>query len=883
MRKLFGFLCVFAALLAGCADKYDDSEIRGDLAALEERVQTLETLCSQMNTNISSLQTLVNALQQGDYVTNVSPVTQEGETVGYTISFLKSAPITIYNGKDGEKGEKGEQGEQGLQGEKGKDGYTPAIGVRQDTDGAYYWTLDGEWLLDNEGNKVKASGSDAGEGEQGEPGAPGKDGVTPQLKIENDYWYVSYDNGATWTQLGKATGEKGEQGEKGNDGYTPVIGVRLDTDGAYYWTLDGEWLLDDEGNKVKASGSSAGEGEQGEPGTPGKDGITPQLKIENDYWYVSYNNGESWTQLGKATGEKGDKGEQGEQGIQGEQGEQGVQGEKGDKGDKGDSMFREVRQDELNVYFVLATGETIILPKWAGLTIAFSETEDILCLPGQDVTITYEVTGGSGKVVVMCLAEDGWKAKVSGESSGKITVTAPDPMTDGKVLVFATDERGQTATKALSFIEATDEWIMFEDERVKQICVEHFDANDDGKLLKYEIAQVTNEQLAGLFDSDKSITSFNELQYFTGVTALPDNFFQNCTSLTSVELPQGLKTLGVHSFDSCSSLASINIPEGVTTIESYVFRACSSLTSINIPEGVTSIGEHAFEDCSNLTSINIPEGVTIIGNLAFYGCSSLTSINIPESVTSIGGNAFAYCSNLTSIHVPKGITKIEVGTFYHCENLTSINIPESVTEIESSAFHSCLKLTSINLPEGVTTIGTAAFAACYALVSINIPTGVTSIGDNAFANCQNLSSTIYIPEGITTIEANTFGSCYSLTSINIPGSVTEIGFGAFSNCHSLVSIELPAKLESIGPSAFNGCSNLISIDIPEGVTEIEYNAFSRCESLTSFYCRAMTPPRTQGNPSFPTTATLYVPVGSKAAYETAYYWQSFSNIVEMDF
>ena len=115
MRKLFGFLCVFAALLAGCADKYDDSEIRGDLAALEERVQTLETLCSQMNTNISSLQTLVNALQQGDYVTNVSPVTQEGETVGYTISFLKSAPITIYNGKDGEKGEKGEKGEIGYE------------------------------------------------------------------------------------------------------------------------------------------------------------------------------------------------------------------------------------------------------------------------------------------------------------------------------------------------------------------------------------------------------------------------------------------------------------------------------------------------------------------------------------------------------------------------------------------------------------------------------------------------------------------------------------------------------------------------------------------------------------------------------------------------
>ena len=87
----------------------------------------------------------------------------------------------------------------------------------------------------------------------------------------------------------------------------------------------------------------------------------------------------------------------------------------------------------------------------------------------------------------------------------------------------------------------------------------------------------------------------------------------------------------------------------VTSIEEEAFYDCSSLTSMVIPDGVTSIGESAFKYCSSLTSIVIPDGVTSIGKWAFDGCSSLTSIVIPDSVTSIGEWAFSDCSSLTSI------------------------------------------------------------------------------------------------------------------------------------------------------------------------------------------------------------------------------------------
>ena len=194
MKHLFK-LWIAATLLfiAGCSESYDDSALVGRVDNLENRVAKLEELCKQMNNNISSLQTLVNALQNNDYVTGVTPVIENGKTIGYTITFAKAKPITIYHGKDGKDGQNGADGKDGVNGtdgKDGKDGYTPKIGVKQDTDGIYYWTLDGDWLLDDKGNKIKAQGTDGKDGEDGKDGvngADGKDGITPQLKIENDY------------------------------------------------------------------------------------------------------------------------------------------------------------------------------------------------------------------------------------------------------------------------------------------------------------------------------------------------------------------------------------------------------------------------------------------------------------------------------------------------------------------------------------------------------------------------------------------------------------------------------------------------------------------------------------------------------------------------
>ena len=345
MKKLLTFLLTTAVLFTtACSESYDDSALVNRIDNLEGRVQKLEQLCQQMNTNISSLQTIVTALQNNDYITNITPITENGKTIGYKITFAKAQPITIYHGQDGKDGQDGADGKDG---KDGKDGYTPVIGVKQDTDGIYYWTLDGEWLLDENGEKIKAVGQDGKDGAQGADGKDGKDGVTPLLKIEDDYWFISYDNGVSWTQLGKATGEDGQNGAPGANG------------------------------------------------TDGKNG---------------------------------------------------------------DSFFQSVTQDSQYVYFTLADGSTITLPKSASLDITFAESDLVVMSPNSTRKIGYTVTSSSESVKVEVTSSADIKAKAVANDNtgltGYIEIKTSDTIDEySKVIVFVSNGE-KVIMKSILFEEA---------------------------------------------------------------------------------------------------------------------------------------------------------------------------------------------------------------------------------------------------------------------------------------------------------------------------------------------------------------------------------------------------------------------------------------------
>ena len=361
------------------------------------------------------------------------------------------------------------------------------------------------------------------------------------------------------------------------------------------------------------------------------------------------------------------------------------------------------------------------------------------------------------------------------------------------------------------------------------------------------------------------------------VTMIADKAFENCASITSIDLPYGIKAIGEKAFSGCSGLSDLSLPETVETIGTRAFYGCTGIAEITIPVSVTDIGTQIFYKASNLHTVyynasygsesnpflnvshitkvvfggtyvpsyilksntsvkevEIANSVTYIGSYAFSGCSSLESITIPDSVTSIDGWAFEDCSSLMSVTIGNSVTSIGGGAFAGCNSLTNITIPDSVTNIGGQAFCGCSNLTSITIPDSVTSIDYRAFAVCRSLTSITIPDSVTSIGYMAFEDCSSLTS-ITIPDSVTSIGDYAFCGCSSLKSITIPDSVTYIGDWAFGYCSSLESITIPDSVTSIGERVFEGCSSLESITIPDSVTSIGNYAFLDCSSLMSVY------------------------------------------------
>ena len=718
MKRIYIFAAM-ALLLAPSCSKYDDSTLTGRVDDLENRVDQLEQLCRQMNTNISSLQTLVTTVQGYDYVTDVTPIMQDSKEIGYTISFTKSSPITIYHGKEGEKGETGATG---------NDGHTPVIGVRQDNDGIYYWTVDGNWLTDKKtGDKIQVQGTNGANGQSA--------------------YELAVDKGYTGTLDEWLEALKGNNGTNGNDGKSAY---ELAVEKGYSGTLD-DWLEDLQGDT-------------GAEGQPGQNGITPKLKIENGYWYVSYDKEhQMWEQLGKATGKDGDP------------------------------MFQDVDYKTSSDYviFTLFDGTTIHLPKMPTLAINFTEGTSLVFQVDETKTVHYTITGGGADKVIKAemLNSDGaytLRTISSSATAGTIEICTKVP-TANRVIVSVSDG-SHTIMAAIDVSKAPFDG--------KTVTVTEPGTLAD-LLAGHDKTAITELIVIGPLNNNdiKTLNALPNLSVLdmekVNLEELPDNAFDRKKSLTSIVLPKTLKIIGKSAFYICEGLTGdLTIPEGVTTIGNYAFYYCSGFTgNLTIPEGVTTIGNYAFYYCSGFTgNLTIPEGVTTIGNKAFYHCEGFTgNLTIPEGVTTIEEGTFSDCTGFTGeLTIPNSVTTIGDMAFSNCSCLTGeLTIPNSVTAIGDFAFKECFGFTgTLIIPENVTTIGEWAFQGCSGFTGkLIIPRGITTIGDAAFQGCSGFTGNLTIPEGVTTIGNNAFFGCTGITNeLTIPSSVTKIGDDAFSNC-----------------------------------------------------------------------------------------------------
>ena len=572
--------------LVSCTE-YDEVAMWNKNEDMGSRLAALEELCSQLNTNIVSLQQIVEALQGNDYVTGVVPVVENGETVGYTISFSKSGPVTIYHGKKGENGQ---------------NGTTPVIGVEQDTDGLYYWTLDGEWLTDDEGSKILAQGM------------AGKSAY--ELAVEKGY------RGTLDEWLASLNGSNGDDGKSAYE---------LAVENGYQGTEE-EWL-------ASLKGSA---------GDQGDDGVTPKLEVRDDgYWYISYDNGQTWNKLGPATG---------------------------DPGEDGDSMFSDIDVSDPD-YLVLTlaeTGASIKLPYYKDkFDLLFVSGSDrvkemsVYCGPGATAEVEYELTNPLNvQVAIECISHSGYEVAVD-KSAKKITVSAPDDpaaITDpeSEILVFASDDERTVMRKLVV------KQVKYIDYRAtRQLDWEKSSVNPRfwGEDCKFLDEQSTYDSATGegrwaytgtvIYITDAAFSGEAGLQEIVipaSVVEVGRNLwnetggggaFQNCTALTSVVFEgDNLSKINLNTFNGCSALSSIELPESLEKIEYNAFDDCSALKSIVIPDKVTYIGEGAFNYCTGLQEAYIGDGVTEIAAKAFAECTALKTVVIGKSIQRIGDPAF---------------------------------------------------------------------------------------------------------------------------------------------------------------------------------------------------------------------------------------------------
>lgn len=769
MKKATFFFLVIATLTTtfySCKTNTDD--LWDSIHQLDGRVTSLEELCKQMNGNISSLQKLVQALQDNNSITKVTPIKEGEKVIGYTISFTKGEPITIYHGEKGE------------QGDKGDDGTTPVITVDQDGE-TYYWKVNGEWLTDKKGNKIPTTGED------------GQDAVSPQLEIRNGRWFLF--NGETWTDIGQATGDAGKDG----DSFFESVEEK---EGYVEFTLPSGTVL-----------------------TIPRNTLSIVKGIKSISYIPRYDDGKA-TVVGTS---------------------------------KADSYI------ELD--FEISPKESAAL---------LVEYDGIVSVQGVYTTIRTRAIDFIQFPVLSISAENGiLSLKVSGENLDDAFFAG----TQGAQLALKLEDSESTyASDYIGIVPSLPTYTF-------TVTYQTTSPNQTIKIAHdidaYPIAGAGNRLISIDYGDNTNGISSTHTYTTQGEHTVTFSFVNEVTEI------------GEHAFEECSQLTGIEYPKNITKISDYAFHK-TGIINIIIPNTVTYIGESAFSSCANSEYINIPSNVQFMGIQAFawstkgelyvdcnissvnnhqywessFAYSCISKIIIGKNVKSIGNCAFTECKQVQIVEYEEGneLESIGWGAF-GCPFVEEMPVPRSVKVIGEYPFALCSGLkafkmvgsgngdyivrddilcvnldgTIVRYPplkegsycdiRGVKGIAKGAFRDCINLeeIAVNSSSEPMIIGREAFDGCKNLVTVTGFESTNPTLDM-TFNGCEKLTSIELPTTVEEIGYGTFQGCKSLTGdLIIPDNVKTIGESAFEGCTGFKGkLIIPNSVETIRYRAFKEC-------------------------------------------------------
>lgn len=305
------------------------------------------------------------------------------------------------------------------------------------------------------------------------------------------------------------------------------------------------------------------------------------------------------------------------------------------------------------------------------------------------------------------------------------------------------------------------------------------------------------------------------------VTAIGDNAFEECETLTAVTIPESVLTIGAKAFYECWGVTEITVPENVAHIGIDAFHSTSITSVVWNAKNCTCdryyVNETPFS--SGVTSFTFGDKVEVIPTTLCYTMSKLTEIVIPGNVKRIEDGAFKGCTSLTEVTIPKGLTHIGPEVFSGCSKITTVHWNAVNCELSGHTYIGSLchpfydsrkSITTFTFGEGVESVPAYMCTDMVALTNLQLPSTIKHIGSEAFSGCKGLDE-IILPASVDTIDYRAFYNCTGLLALEIPDHVTMIGKEAFYGCSGITSLTIGKSVASIGASAFEGCSGLFSV------------------------------------------------------------------------
>lgn len=449
--------------------------------------------------------------------------------------------------------------------------------------------------------------------------------------------------------------------------------------------------------------------------------------------------------------------------------------------------------------------------------------------------------------------------------------------------------------------ELKKENIEFEDPQVKALCVQHWDTNGDGELSYQEAAAV--EHLGNTFTQDLLINTFDELEYFTGLTEIDVDAFNGCANLLSVKLPPTITKIRQNAFRG-TGIYTFVIPQQTITFGDCILDDCPHLETV-IDQAVfpqtTNDGTRLFQNCPNLSALFVPRfrsSSFITDGDFIYMWSDWKDI-IRESIRFEDPEVKKICvvrwdtNQDGELSVDEAMAVNNLGNaFSGNPNITSFEELKYFTglrEIPTNAFIDCYRLEKIQLPQTIKVIDQSAFNGCRLLRHLDLPYRLEKVGHFAFQNCTQLDS-LFIPQSVYDWAFDAIQLCTGLRSIKVsPGNPV---YDSRDDCNCLIHTAdnhllsggsecvIPNNIVTTGNISFYGTSwkNLF---IPASLMTIGSWTFAGAFISDAVYLESPVPPRYDYEGGrfavMPSNVLIYVPYGSLEAYRHAYGWEDLAD------